>query len=84
MWLDGADELAAAERAEHLRIAGPRALTAVTEGTGVLLTLSIGIATRWPARGDDIETVLHRADQAMYQVKRSGRGHWRVAHPEGA
>ena len=84
IWLDGADELAAAERAEHLRIAGPRALAPMAEGTGVQLTLSIGLATRWPSRGEDIETVLRRADQAMYEVKRNGRGHWRVAHPEGA
>ncbi len=82
MWLDGADDLSAAERAEHLRIAGPRALASLTEGTEVKLTLSIGIATRWPTRGEDIETLLHRADQAMYQVKRNGRGHWRVAHAE--
>ncbi len=82
LWLDGADDLAAAERAEHLRTAGPRALASVSEGTGMPLTLSIGIATRWPCRGEDIETVLHRADQAMYEVKRNGRGHWRVAHPE--
>jgi diguanylate cyclase (GGDEF)-like protein len=83
IWLDGADDLAAAERAEHLRIAGPSALATLAEGIGVPLTVSIGIATRWPFRGEDIETVLHRADQAMYEVKRSGRGHWRVAHPEG-
>jgi len=82
MWLDGADDLAAAERAEHLRLAAPRTLAAVAEGSGLELTMSIGIATRWPCRGEDIETVLHRADQAMYQVKRKGRGHWLVAHPE--
>ena len=84
VWLDGADDLAAAERAEHLRIAGPRALASLTAGIDVQLTLSIGIATRWPSRGEDIEMVLHRADQAMYEVKRNGRGHWRVAHAEGA
>ncbi len=84
VWFDGADDLTAAERAEHLRTAGPRALAAMTEGADVPLTLSIGIATRWPSRGEDIEAVMHRADQAMYQVKRSGRGHWRVAHPEDA
>jgi len=82
MWLDAADDLTAAERAEHLRVAGPRALALLGEQSGVQLTFSIGIATRWPARGEDIETVMHRADQAMYQVKRNGRGHWRVAHPE--
>ena len=84
LWLDGADDLAAAERAEHIRLAGPRALASLTEGTAVALSLSIGIATRWPSRGEDIETLLHRADEAMYEVKRNGRGHWRVAHPEGA
>ena len=83
MWLDGADDLAAAERAEHLRIDAPLRLAALAEGGEVQLSLSIGIATRWPSRGEDIETVLHRADQAMYAVKRGGRGHWRVAHPEG-
>jgi len=57
-------------------------LALLGEQSGVQLTFSIGIATRWPARGEDIETVMHRADQAMYQVKRNGRGHWRVAHPE--
>ena len=84
MWLDGADDLAAAERAEHLRIAGPRLLASLTEGSDIRMTLSIGIATRWPCRGEDIEAVLHSADQAMYEVKRNGRGHWRVAHPERA
>ena len=76
--------LSAHERAEYLRIAGPSALATLAEGIGVSLTVSIGIATRWPSRGEDIEAVLHRADQAMYEVKRNGRGHWRVAHPEGA
>ena len=84
LWLDGADELAAAERAEHLRIAVPRALNGLGESVGVHLTLSTGIATRWPSRGDDLETVLHWADQAMYHVKRNGRGHWHVAHRTGA
>jgi diguanylate cyclase (GGDEF)-like protein len=82
IWLDGADDLAAAERAEHLSVIVPRALAGAAQGTGVEMTVSIGIATRWPARGEDIETVLHRADQAMYQAKRGGRGRWLVAHPD--
>jgi GGDEF domain-containing protein len=41
--------------------------------------MSIGIATRWPGRSEELETTIQRADQAMYQVKRSGRGHWHVA-----
>jgi PleD family two-component response regulator len=46
------------------------------------MTMSIGIATRWPGRGEDVEQLITRADQVMYQVKRSGRGHWRVSRPE--
>ena len=81
LWLDGADEFAASERAERLRHDGPKALAHLTGNAELKLTMSIGIATRWPGRGEDLETTIRRADQAMYQVKRSGRGHWRVAHP---
>jgi diguanylate cyclase (GGDEF)-like protein len=84
LWLDGADEFAAAERAEALRTEGPRCLQHLTGGGDLSLTMSIGIATRWPGRGEDVETLIQRADQVMYQVKRSGRGHWRVSRPEAA
>ena len=80
LWLDGADSFAAAERAEALRLAMP-ALTPA--GASARLGLSIGIATRWPNRGEDIDNLIHRADQAMYQAKRAGRGRWRVASDEG-
>ncbi len=81
LWLDGADEFAASERAERLRHDGPKALAHLGGPADLKLTMSIGIATRWPGRGEDLETTIRRADQAMYQVKRTGRGHWRVAHP---
>ena len=79
VWLDGADEFAAAERAEQLRAAGPEALAPLTEGRSTRITLSIGVAARWAGHGEDVEALLNRADQAMYAVKRAGRGHWRVA-----
>jgi diguanylate cyclase (GGDEF)-like protein len=99
VWLDGADGFTAAERAEYLRVAGPEALAHLGPEPGLAhtrpshagvppLTMSIGIATRWPGRGadpglsDDIEMLIHRADQAMYDVKRGGRGHWRAATAE--
>jgi diguanylate cyclase (GGDEF)-like protein len=81
LWLDGADELSAAERAEQLRVVGPRALAHLAPAGVSPLTMSIGIAGRWPGRGEDVELVLQRADEAMYEVKRSGRGHWRAARP---
>ncbi len=36
------------------------------------VTASLGVAM-YPADGDDLETLLQRADAAMYQVKRAGR-----------
>lgn len=83
LWLDGMDELAAAERAEFLRTAGPAAIAPLLIDGDVPITLSTGVASYWPSRGDDIDTVMRRADQAMYSVKRGGRGRWQVARPEG-
>ena len=79
VWLDGADEFTAAERAESLRTGGPAALAEVAGDSGIVIGMSIGIATRWPGQGEDLESLLHRADQVMYEVKRAGRGHWRVS-----
>lgn len=83
LWLDGMDELAAAERAEFLRTAGPAAIAPLLIDGDAPITLSTGIAAYWPSRGDDIDAVMRRADQAMYAVKRGGRDRWRVARPEG-
>jgi diguanylate cyclase (GGDEF)-like protein/PAS domain S-box-containing protein len=84
LWLDGAEELGAAERAEQIRVLGPAALAHLS-GPGVApLTMSIGVAARWPGRGEDVEMLLQRADEAMYAVKRTGRGRWLVARPESA
>lgn len=80
VWLDGADELTAAERAESLRLNGPAMLADVVGATTQGLGLSIGIATRAAGHGETIEALLHRADQAMYAVKRAGRGQWMVSH----
>ncbi len=82
IWLNGADHMTAAERAEALRIDGPRKLMEIAGLDGPALTLSIGIATRRAGGGEDIDALMRRADAAMYEVKRSGRGHWLVARDE--
>lgn len=82
MWLDGSDELTAAERADSLRVNAPRELAAILPDGGLTLTMSIGIACRRARSGEDIDELFRRADQAMYEVKRAGRGHWRVSQPE--
>ena len=79
LWLDGADELAAAERAEQLRTVGPAALSHLPLAGQPKISLSIGIAARWPGRCEDVDRLMERADQAMYAAKRAGRGGWRVA-----
>ena len=82
IWLNGADQLTAAERAEHLRTQVPRELREIAPDC-LTLGVSIGIAARQPGSHEAIEQVIRRADMAMYEVKRHGRGHWRVA-PEDA
>jgi diguanylate cyclase (GGDEF)-like protein/PAS domain S-box-containing protein len=82
LWLDGAEELGAAERAEQLRVLGPAALAHLSGPGAPPLTMSIGVAARWPGRGEDAESLMQRADEAMYAVKRAGRGHWLVARSE--
>ena len=82
LWLDGADDLTAAERAEHLTITAPRMLRELTGGHDIRLGMSIGIATRWPTMREGLDEILQRADQAMYQAKRAGRGQWRAWRPE--
>jgi diguanylate cyclase (GGDEF)-like protein len=84
VWLNGADHLTTAERAERLRVEAPRVLDAVTGGKGPRLGMSIGIATRPAGSAEEINSLMRRADQVMYEVKRNGRGHWRVWHGEAS
>lgn len=82
VWLNGADHLTAAERAEQLRTQAPRELRELVGGEVPPLSLSIGIASRSPGSHEPVESLIRRADAAMYEVKRQGRGHWRVAPEE--
>ncbi len=63
--------------AERLRQAV--AAQPLTTGTGPIpLTVSIGVAHF--GVGDDLETAIHRADQAMYRAKQAGRNQVVVDH----
>ena len=79
VWLGGADHMTAAERAEALRTRLPDALDEITGGVPPRITLSMGIATRQVGADEDIDGLVRRADEAMYEAKRNGRGHWRVS-----
>ncbi len=82
LWLDGADPFAAAERAEALRRQGPEALAHLAPASARRPTMSIGLATRRPGGGEEIESLIQRADRAMYEVKRGGRGQWRTSNED--
>jgi diguanylate cyclase (GGDEF)-like protein/PAS domain S-box-containing protein len=82
VWLNGADQLTAAERADALCRQSRQALAETAGAAAPALSLSIGIATRHPGSGEPVDEVIRRADLAMYQVKRRGRGHWHVAQEE--
>jgi diguanylate cyclase (GGDEF)-like protein len=79
VWLGGADHMTAAERADHLCRTAPAAFRAVLEQDVKGLGLSIGIATRRSGSAERVRDLMRRADLAMYDVKRSGGGHWRVS-----
>jgi diguanylate cyclase (GGDEF)-like protein len=79
LWMNGADHMTTAERADYLCREVPNALRELAGEEGPTPTMSIGIAAREASSHEPVESLLRRADQAMYEVKRAGRGHWRVA-----
>ncbi len=79
LWLDGMDELAAAERAERVRRQASGALRGLA---GQPASLSLGIASRWPGSGLDGGTLMRRATVALEAAKQAGGDGWRVWHGE--
>lgn len=41
--------------------------------TDAIVTVSVGVASVTPQRGDDYDELIHRADQALYLAKNEGR-----------
>ena len=83
VWLSGADHMTAAERADHLCKTAPLELQTILPEAFPKLGVSVGIATRRPGSRELVEDLTRRADMAMYEVKRSGRHHWRVSLLDG-
>ncbi len=47
------------------------------------LGVSIGVAMVRPTDGEDVDTLIARADRAMYQAKRGGKARVTIAPPAG-
>ena len=81
MFLPGKSLDAAAELAEKIRTSTSR--TVITRPDGMQyagdVTLSIGVAVGEP--GDTLESLRHRADEALYDAKDAGRNRIAVARP---
>jgi diguanylate cyclase (GGDEF)-like protein len=82
LWMDGADHMTAAERAERLCVEVPRELLAIVGTEDPTPTVSVGIASRPIGSNEPVDALMRRADRAMYEVKRTGRGRWRVSTEE--
>jgi diguanylate cyclase (GGDEF)-like protein len=68
--LPGAAAPAAAQIAA--RLTGPPARVTGSDGTPVVFTISVGVAEATGCR--DLQSLLARADHALYDAKRAGRG----------
>lgn len=78
LWLDGADQFTAAERADSLRRDG---ILIGGSATG-RMTVSIGLAVRSSRSFESVDSMLHRAWAAMRAIKRTGGGRWQVSAEE--
>lgn len=67
------DEGAALESAERLRERVAEDLVVESDQTEVRVTISAGVAVWDPGKPAEMDTLLSRADQAMYRSKKAGR-----------
>ncbi len=82
MWLDGMVPDVAIERVE-LILQDSISLREFSGDENRPLGVSIGVAMYDPANGESLESLVARADTAMYEVKNDGKGGYRVAPPPG-
>lgn len=76
--LPATDASGAGAVAERMR-AAVEGLGLPNRGTGGPVTVSLGVASVVPRRGIPVETLVERADRAMYQAKEAGRNRTRLA-----
>ncbi len=77
VWLNGADYLTAAERAESLCLEAPSRIVGPRHAMLPGVSFSIGIATR--RVDENFDDLVRRASDAVREVKSAGGGYWRVS-----
>jgi diguanylate cyclase (GGDEF)-like protein/PAS domain S-box-containing protein len=80
MWLDNISPEVAVKRAETLIRASER-LKKFSGDAAHPLGISLGVALYDPATNESLESLTGRADEAMYAIKRAGKGGYGVAPP---
>ncbi|WP_231376187.1 diguanylate cyclase [Magnetospirillum fulvum] len=83
IWLEAAEEKIAVRRCEELLTAGAQ-LACYSGSPDKPLLFSLGVAVHSGGEAETIEALIARADKAMYEVKRGGKGAWRLAPPSPA
>ena len=82
VWLDSAGEAAAVNRAQVFLTAA-KSLHVYSGNPARPLSLSIGMAVYDSRTRENINDFMSRADAAMYNAKRGGKGHYMVAPAAG-
>jgi diguanylate cyclase (GGDEF)-like protein/PAS domain S-box-containing protein len=80
IWLEETEEDGAVAKAKAL-LSSASDLTELPGDAERPLGLSLGIAVHHPDRPERPEELMARADEAMYAVKRAGKGGFRIAEP---
>ncbi|HLO76677.1 MAG TPA: diguanylate cyclase [Magnetospirillum sp.] len=80
IWLEGAEQNIAVQRCQAL-LTATDALAAFSGSAERPLHMSLGVAVHAGASLETLDELIARADKAMYEVKRDGKGDWRLAPP---
>lgn len=83
MWLDGVSPEVTEQRAKRL-IKASEAMRKFSGDEARPLGISVGVGVFDPADQEPLEELLARADASMYEVKKAGKGGFRMAKPSEA
>ena len=78
IWLVSADQAAGEMRGRQI-LERSKALAAYSGSPNKPVGMSIGVAVWQPAAAENVDNLMARADAAMYQAKRGGKGHFIIA-----